>query len=154
MTAFLKKNWFMLGMPVAVALAWIAPAGGATGGPLHAEVTTKLAVAVVFFIQGLTLPGKALVDGASQGRLHLGVQGFCFLVFPLLGLAMDALIGANLSPDLRLGFLFLCVLPSTIIRSSAIRLCQGGRRHDQLYSLLQQNAQLLAIWLKKNRDMI
>lgn len=139
MTAFLKKNWFMLGMPVAVALAWIAPAGGATGGPLHAEVTTKLAVAVVFFIQGLTLPGKALADGASQGRLHLGVQGFCFLVFPFLGLAMDALIGANLSSDLRLGFLFLCVLPSTIIMAVVLAAAAGGNVAAAIFNAVLSN---------------
>ena len=94
MRVFLQKNWFMLGMPVAVMLAWWWPEGGAQGGLLRAETTTKIAVALVFFVQGVTLPARALRDGASQGRLHLGVQGFCFLLFPLMGLAFDALIGS------------------------------------------------------------
>ena len=113
-------------------------------------MTTKLAVAFVFFVQGLTLPAKALRDGASQGRLHLGVQGFCFLFFPLLGLTMDALIGAKLSPDLRLGFLFLCVLPSTIIMAVVLAAAAGGNVAAAIFNAVLSNVLgvfLTPIWV-------
>lgn len=139
MKAFLKKNWFMIGMPIAVALAWVAPDGGARGGYLKAEFVTKISVALVFFIQGITLPAKALRDGASQGRLHLGVQGFCFLIFPILGLALDALIGSKLPPDLRLGFLFLCVLPSTIVMSVVLASVAGGNVAAAIFNAVLSN---------------
>src|SRR5690606_23670704 len=89
-------------------------------------ISTKFAVAFVFFTQGLTLPAKALRDGASQWKLHLAVQGFGFVAFPLLGLGFDALVGGRLAPDLRLGFLFLCVLPSTIVMAVALATVAGG----------------------------
>ncbi len=139
MNAFLKKNWFMLGMPVAVALAWVMPQAGADGGWLKAEVTTKLAVALVFLVQGMTLPAKALKDGASQGRLHAGVQLFCFLVIPLIGLGMDQLVGSKLAPDLRMGFLFLCVLPSTIVMAVVLATVAGGNVAAAIFNAVLSN---------------
>lgn len=139
MKAFLIKNWFMLGMPAAVALAWVIPEAGADGGWLRAEVTTKLAVGIVFFVQGLTLPARALKDGASQGRLHLGVQGFCFLAFPLLGLGLDWAVGSTLAPDLRLGFLFLCVLPSTIVMAVVLATVAGGNVAAAIFNAVLSN---------------
>jgi len=129
----------MLGMPVAVALAWVLPEGGADGGWLKAEVTTKLAVALVFLVQGLTLPARALKDGASQGRLHVGVQVFCFLVIPLVGLGLDQLVGARMAPDLRLGFLFLCVLPSTIVMAVVLATVAGGNVAAAIFNAVLSN---------------
>jgi solute carrier family 10 (sodium/bile acid cotransporter), member 7 len=136
---FITKNWFMLGMPVAVALAWVLPEAGADGGWLKAEVTTKLAVALVFLVQGLTLPAKALKDGASQGRLHVGVQVFGFLVLPLVGLALDQVVGSQLAPDLRLGFLFLCVLPSTIVMAVVLATVAGGNVAAAIFNAVLSN---------------
>lgn len=129
----------MLAMPVAVGLAWLFPDAGARGGWMRTEVSTKIAVAFVFLAQGLTLPGKALRDGASQWKLHLGVQGFCFVLFPLLGLALDALVGSRLAPDLRLGFLFLCVLPSTIVMSVALTTVAGGNVAAAIFNAVLSN---------------
>jgi sodium/bile acid cotransporter 7 len=131
MKTWIIKNWFMLGMPLAVGLAWLFPDAGAKGGWMHTEYTTKFAVAFVFFAQGLTLPAKALRDGASQWRLHCGVQGFGFIVFPL--------VGSRLAPDLRLGFLFLCVLPSTIVMSVALTTLAGGNVAAAIFNAVLSN---------------
>lgn len=139
MKAWLTKNWFMVSMPLAVGMAWLLPDVGAKGGLLHAEVSAKFAVAFVFFAQGLTLPAKALRDGASQWRLHVGVQGFGFLLFPLIGLFFDALIGARLQPDLRLGFLFLCVLPSTIVMAVILATVAGGNVAAAIFNAVLSN---------------
>lgn len=139
MMAFIRKNWFMLGMPLAVGLAWWIPEGGADGGWLKAEITTKLAVALVFLVQGMTLPARALRDGASQGRLHLGVQGFCFVIFPLLALAIDVGVGGRLPADLRLGFLFLCVLPSTIVMAVVLATVAGGNVAAAIFNAVLSN---------------
>ena len=150
MKKFLAKNWFMLGMPVAVALAWVLPEAGADGGWLKAEVTTKLAVAVVFLVQGITLPAQALKDGASQGRLHVGVQLFCFLVIPLVGLALDQIVGGMMAPDLRLGFLFLCVLPSTIVMAVVLATVAGGNVAAAIFNAVLSNVLgvfLTPIWI-------
>src|SRR5690554_4717262 len=98
MRTWARRNWFMLALPVAVGCAWVWPEAGASGGWLRAEVTTKLGVALMFFAQGLTLPAAAVRRGALQWRLHLVVQGFTFLLFPLLGMAFDAVVGRHLTP--------------------------------------------------------
>ena len=129
----------MIGMPVAVGLAWLFPDAGAKGGVLHTEISTKIAVALVFFAQGLTLPAKALRDGAREWKLHLAVQVFGFVVMPLAAVAMDGLGGSLLPPDLRLGFLFLCVLPSTIVMAVALATVAGGNVPAAIFNAVLSN---------------
>lgn len=136
---WIRKNWFMLGMPVAVALAWVWPEAGAKGGLLKTEVTSKIAVALVFFAQGLTLPSAALKAGARRWRLHAAVQLYTFLALPLLGLGFDALFGAKLAPDLRWGFLFLTVLPSTIVMSVALTTVARGNVAGAIFNAVFSN---------------
>ncbi|MBK8858288.1 MAG: bile acid:sodium symporter [Opitutaceae bacterium] len=119
-------DWFTPAMLLAVALAWIWPAGGADGGVLHGEWLTKAGVALIFFLYGLSLSFTALRAGALHWRLHLVVQGMTFLAFPLLGLALDFITRGWLSAEMRLGFVFLCVLPSTISSSVALTAAAGG----------------------------
>lgn len=155
MKEFLQRNWFVLALPLAVGLAWVAPGVGASGGWLRSEITTKAAVAAIFFSQGLTLPAAALRQGALQWRLHLLVQSFTFVGFPLLGLALDAAVGARLTPDLRLGFLYLCVLPSTISTSVVLTAQAGGNAAGALFNAVFSNVlgvfltPLWVAWLMK-----
>lgn len=139
MKAWLAKHWFLLGMPMAVALAWLLPEGGATGGWLRMEITGKVVVAVVFFSQGLTLAAQALRDGASRWPLHLGVQVYGFVVVPLIGLLIDSVVGSYLTPDLRMGFLFLCVLPSTIVMSVILTSTAGGNVAAAVFNAVLSN---------------
>ncbi len=156
MKQWCAKNWFMLGMPAAVTLAWLLPDFGAKGGPLHTEITTKFAVAFVFFSQGITLPAQALKDGARQWKLHLAVQGFGFGVIPLVGIALDAVVGSHLAPDLRLGLLFLCVLPSTIVMAVALCTVAGGNVAAAIFNAVLSNVlgvfltPLWVAWLMKS----
>ncbi len=139
MKNFLARNWFIVSLPLAIALAWLVPDAGATGGWLRSEVTTKLGVALIFLFQGLTLPSSALKQGASQWRLHLLVQAFTFLLFPLIGMALDVLVGPHLPPDLRLGFLFLCVLPSTVSMSAVLTGLAGGNTVGAIFNAALSN---------------
>ncbi len=136
---FIARNWFILCLPLSIALAWVVPEAGAAGGWLRSEITTKVGVALIFLGQGLTLPSSALKEGASQWRLHLLVQSFTFLLFPLIGMALDGLVGRHLPPDLRLGFLFLCVLPSTISTSVVLTSLAGGNTVGAIFNAALSN---------------
>ncbi len=58
--------------------------------------------------------------------LHLLVQTSTFVLFPLLGLLALWAAGDHLPPDLRLGFFFLCALPSTVSSSVAMTAAANG----------------------------
>lgn len=122
----MKKHLFLLGMAVAVALAWLFPAAGAKGGSLRPELVNKLGVSLIFFLHGLTLSFQALAAGTRQWRVHLLVQASTFVLFPGLGLALLAAAGSHLSAELRTGLFFLCALPSTVSSSVALTAAARG----------------------------
>jgi len=133
------KQWFVLALPLAAAAAWLLPQWGAESGFWQPEIFSRCAVVAIFLLQGLTLPVRSLREGAGHWRLHLGVQAFVFLIFPLLGLLFDAVIGQHLTPDLRLGFLLLAVLPSTIMMSVALTTLAGGDTVAALFNAALSN---------------
>jgi sodium/bile acid cotransporter 7 len=110
----------------AVVLASLAPGLGRSGGPLHADAATDLGIVAVFFLHGVGLSPERLRAGAARWRVHTFVQASTFVVFPLLGLALRALAGPFLPPDLTIGLLFLCALPSTITSSVAMTAVARG----------------------------
>jgi sodium/bile acid cotransporter 7 len=100
-----------------VALAALLPA---TGTAAHAASwATNAAVALLFFLYGARLSTGEAVAGLRHWRLHLTVLVCTFAVFPLVGLAARGLVPYVLAPQLYPGFLFLCLLPSTIQSSIA-----------------------------------
>jgi sodium/bile acid cotransporter 7 len=119
-------DWFLLGMVVAVALAWLFPEPGARGGALHPELVNKIGVALIFFLHGLALSFQALKQGTLNYRLHLLVQLSTFLLFPLLGILVFFGTRSFLEPDLRVGLFFLCALPSTVSSSVALTAAAHG----------------------------
>jgi sodium/bile acid cotransporter 7 len=121
-----RFDWFLVGLCVAVALAFVAPQPGAHGGWLHAEILNKVGVALIFFLHGAALSFAALKAGTLRWPLHLVVQGTTFLLFPLIGLGLRALLGGWLSPELVLGVFFLTALPSTVSSSVALTAAARG----------------------------
>lgn len=107
-----------------VALASLLPASGQVA-VAFGHITT-LAIGMLFFLHGAKLSREALVSGLTHWRLHLLVLASTFVLFPLLGLAIKPLALALLTPDLYLGVLFLCALPSTVQSSIAFTALARG----------------------------
>ena len=124
--SLVKFDWFMKGMVAAVLLAFVWPQPGAHGGFLHPEVLNKLGIAVVFYLNGLSLSMQSLRQGASRWQVHLLIQFSTFALFPLLGLGLLKLGQGWMSPDLLLGFFYLCALPSTVSSSVALTVAARG----------------------------
>ncbi|HEY4145351.1 bile acid:sodium symporter family protein [Pinirhizobacter sp.] len=80
---------------------------------------TNLAIALLFFLHGAKLPRQAVVEGARHWKLHAAVLASTFVIIPLLGLALKPLLAPLVTPELYLGVLFLCTLPSTVQSSIA-----------------------------------
>jgi sodium/bile acid cotransporter 7 len=130
----LKLDWFLIGMVLATALAWLFPDPGASGGWLHPELLTKAGVALIFFLHGVALSFGALKAGTLRWPLHLVVQTSTFLLFPLLGLGLNALWSGQVSSDLQLGFFYLCALPSTVSSSVALTGAAKGNVAGALFN--------------------
>jgi len=100
-----------------VVLAALLPASG-TAADVAGGASTG-AVALLFFLYGARLSTAETLEGLRHWRLHLTVLACTFVVFPLLGLASAGLVPYVLSPQSQSGFLFLCLVPSTIQSSIA-----------------------------------
>ncbi|WP_189946054.1 bile acid:sodium symporter family protein [Streptomyces roseolus] len=114
---WLPVDGYLLALLGTVGLAVLLPASGT--GATVAESAATAVVAFLFFLYGARLSTREALDGLRHWRLHLTVLGCTFLVFPLLGLAARALVPTVLTPELYTGFLFLCLVPSTIQSSIA-----------------------------------
>ncbi|MEV7416253.1 bile acid:sodium symporter family protein [Streptomyces sp. NPDC089919] len=108
---------YVLALLGTVGLAALLPARGGFAGV--AEGAADGAVALLFFLYGARLSTREAMDGLRHWRLHLTVLLCTFAVFPLLGLAARVLVPHVLTPPLYDGFLFLCLVPSTIQSSIA-----------------------------------
>ncbi|MDF3980504.1 bile acid:sodium symporter [Luteibacter sp. PPL201] len=108
---------FTLSLIATVILASLLPCQGVAARIF--DVLTDVAIALLFFLHGAKLSREAVVSGMTNWRLHLTVLASTFVLFPLLGLLLRPLLGSLVSPDLYLGILFLCTLPSTVQSSIA-----------------------------------
>src|SRR4051812_43959010 len=113
----LAPDAFTLWLLATVALASVLPCSGPTAA-LLGKITT-FAIGLLFFLHGAKLSREAMLSGLTHWRLHLLVLASTFVMFPLLGLAMKPLAGGVLQPELYVGILFLCTLPSTVQSSIA-----------------------------------
>ncbi|PTU70917.1 bile acid:sodium symporter family protein [Chromobacterium haemolyticum] len=116
---------FTLSLLATVALASVLPCSGGVAAAFN--LVTNLAIALLFFLHGAKLSREAVLAGAAHWRLHLLVLGCTFLLFPALGLALQPALQPLLTPELYLGVLYLCMLPSTVQSSIAFTsMAQGN----------------------------
>ncbi|EDY81713.1 Sodium Bile acid symporter family [Verrucomicrobiia bacterium DG1235] len=117
-TKILQSQSFTLALIGAVLTAIFLPELGVKGGPLKTEITTKIAVALTFVIQGLSLPTRHIAASAAKFRLHAFCQVAIFVLSPALMLGFLAVFGSWIHLEMKAGFFYLAALPTTI--SSAI----------------------------------
>lgn len=134
-----------------VALAALLPARG--GMEAVARTASDIAIVLLFFLYGVRLSTRETLAGLRRVRLHALVLLSTFVLFPLLGLAALWLAPQLLGGQLGAGFLFLCVVPSTVQSSVvltstargdiAAAICAGT--YSSVFGLAA--TPLLAAWL-------
>jgi sodium/bile acid cotransporter 7 len=127
---------------LAVALAFLLPGPGARHGVLHADLLNNFGIALILFLQGLSLAFEQVKSGAGNWRLHAVIQSFTFAIFPLAGLLTHfllPLIWPEAPLGIRQGFLYLCVLPSTISTSVVLTAVAGGNTAGALFNAALSN---------------
>jgi sodium/bile acid cotransporter 7 len=113
----LVPDSFTVMLLCSVAIASVLPCQG-QAAVVFSNITT-VAIGLLFFLHGAKLSREAMVSGLTNWRLHLLVLASTFVMFPLLGLAIKPLATSVLPPELYVGILFLCTLPSTVQSSIA-----------------------------------
>lgn len=103
---------FTVALLVVVAIAALWPAHG-RAAPLFDHLTLA-AIALLFFLHGAKLSRQALRQGLTHWRLHALVFACTFVLFPLLGLALQPLLQPLTGELLYRGILYLCVVPATV----------------------------------------
>ncbi|MBO0214826.1 bile acid:sodium symporter [Vibrio sp. Vb2880] len=123
--AKIKKEWFLVGMVVAILLATVTSEFGRSGGMIHLDQLTGVGVAIVFFLHGLGLSPQAIKAGVTNWRLHIYIQIATFVVYPILWVIFGEAFLAYMPAALAFGFCYLLVLPSTI--SSSVAMTSVGK---------------------------
>ena len=143
MRARLKQHAFTLWLLAAVGLAVLFPGPGSPGGFLKPEVTPKLGVWLIFFLQGLALPTRDLVAGYKPKRLHVFALTWNYLWFPLLGALFAFAAGFLPNAELMHGFWFLAILPTTVSSAITFATISGGNSANAIFATVFSN--LLAV---------
>jgi solute carrier family 10 (sodium/bile acid cotransporter), member 7 len=113
-----RPDWFIVGLITVVTTASIVPCDGA--GARVFKLLAVAAISALFFLQGARLSREAVLAGITHWRLHLAIASATFILFPLVGLGLLGTTGHQLPEPLRIGVLFVAVLPSTVQSSIAL----------------------------------
>jgi solute carrier family 10 (sodium/bile acid cotransporter), member 7 len=132
-----RPDNFTLTLLATVILASLLPCRGEVARVF--DGITDAAIALLFFLHGAKLPRAAIVQGIAHWRLHLTVLASTFVLFPLFGLALQPIGHALLTPELYLGVLFVCALPSTVQSSIAFTSIAGGNVSTAVVSASMSN---------------
>src|SRR6201985_1052590 len=139
---WIKINGFILGLFGVVLLAFIFPDPAARNGWLHPDLVQNIGIALILFLQGLSMPLEKVKRGAGNWRLHVIIQVFTFVVFPIVGLGFQLIephIWASEPQGIQQGFLYLCVLPSTVSTSVVLTSVARGNTAAAILSAAFSN---------------
>lgn len=118
-------NNFLLGLILAIFLAWLFPKLGSSEGPIQWKPWINGGIALVFFFYGVKLNPRQLMEGLLNWKLHLTIQLFTFIVFPFLVLMIFRWL-PWVDQDFELGISYLAALPSTVSASVVMVNIAGG----------------------------
>jgi len=120
-----RPDPFLIGIVSAAGLGMALPCSGPIAGVFGA--VTKIAIAIMFFMQGVKLSRAAVLAGLGHWRLHLTILACTFVAYPLVGWGLSHLANRLLPNALLTGLIFLCLLPSTVQSSIAyVSLARGN----------------------------
>jgi sodium/bile acid cotransporter 7 len=143
---FASKQFFPLGMVVAVTFAKRFPWLGKNGSILHPELFIgQYGVATIFLLSGLSLRLSELSDAISNVSLNMAIQFATFVVWPFcIGLPLTKALGSFnnnflLPRPLLDGLLILTCLPTTINMCVVLTSTSGGNVACSLCNAVTSN---------------
>lgn len=115
---------FTTGILTSLLLGIVIPCQGS--GAVFFDRLTNAAIVLLFFLYGVKLSRKSVVEGLLNWRLQSMVFAFTFVFFPivipLLRPVLEPMVGASLF----MGLVYVACLPSTVQSSIAFTSVAGG----------------------------
>ncbi|RKF23140.1 bile acid:sodium symporter [Altericroceibacterium spongiae] len=119
-----KLDPFLLLLIATLGFATLLPARGEAA--IWFDRLTDAGIILLFFLHGAKLSRSAVIAGLGAWQLHLMVLATTFILFPLIGIGITSALGSWLNPAIVGGFLFLCIVPSTVQSSIAMTAMAHG----------------------------
>jgi solute carrier family 10 (sodium/bile acid cotransporter), member 7 len=124
MLAKIIPDRFVLMLLTAMLLGWLLPATGA--GLDAARQISNVSIFVLFFLHGLRLPRRDVLEAVRSWKLQGAMLGFSFVAMPLAGLLLAKTAGWMLPAALVTGIIYCAMLPSTVQSAISYSSMAGG----------------------------
>nr|XP_040149163.1 sodium/bile acid cotransporter 7 isoform X1 [Ictidomys tridecemlineatus] len=132
----MRKEWFMVGIVLAIAGAKLKPSVGVHGGPLKPEITVSyIAVATIFFNSGLSLKTEELTSALVHIKLHLFIQIFTLVFFPAaIWLFLQLLSITSINEWLLKGLQTVGCMPPPVSSAVILTKAVGGNEAAAIFN--------------------
>ncbi len=108
---------FIMGILAMILLAYLIPGIGKEGSIVELKTVTKYGIMLLFFFYGLKLSPEKMKNDLRNWKMHLTIQSFTFLVFPVIVLLFYPIFRHSDYLPLWLAVFFLSALPGTVSSS-------------------------------------
>ena len=133
----LKLDPNLMAILGALALGLLLPVGGRSGEVL--DIVTKVGIFVLFFGYGARLSAAESLAGLRNWKLHLAILATTFVIYPLIAIPMMWLPDWAATDPIRMGLVFLCLVPSTVQSSITFTSLAGGNVASAMVSATASN---------------
>jgi solute carrier family 10 (sodium/bile acid cotransporter), member 7 len=124
---------FLLAIIAVIVLAYFFPQPGIATKPFSLEKTGAYGMSLIFFFYGLKLNMERFAAALKNWRVHTVIQLTTFIIFPLIALLIEPLLGSE-HELLWLSIFYLCVLPSTVSSSVVMVSIAGGNIPSAIFN--------------------
>lgn len=114
--SFLPDSFVQL-LIITILIASFLPVSG--NNAETAGVISQIGIFLLFFLNGVRLPRREVVEGVRNWRLQGSIYIWVFGMMPLIGYILSRLSVDFIPETLAIGLLFLGVLPSTVQSATA-----------------------------------
>lgn len=121
---FIRRYWFLFGILCALVLGYLFPGFGTAVNP--EGISGTVAVILLFFIAGLTLPSDSIRSGVRNYRLHLYVQFFIFVCIPVFVFCTTLPFRNLIDRKVLTGLYAVAILPTTVSSCIVFTQLSGG----------------------------
>src|SRR5699024_12839917 len=100
----IRIDGFVLSIIGSVLLAFFYPFCGGSSSPLPVNQIANTGIELIYFFYGLKLSIPQFKSGLTNWKLHLLIQAYTFVLFPLIVISFNRLISGENGQTIWLAF--------------------------------------------------